>query len=208
MINNVFRRRVCAWGWVAALMGILLAGSAARAGDFIWIEGEAAQSRTTTPHPWWYDKVKRDQLSGGSFISHWNDKQMGEAAYVVNSPRAQNYVFWVRANPVGTRLSYQLDDGAWTLIDMKAPVETINIAEDGKIDLRFIAWVKVGNVKLAKGSHRVAFQMHSENNNHGLLDCFVFGLFSRCMCVCSSLLMKFLPLICRQREAFYLTNLV
>ena len=58
---------------------------------------------------------------------------------------------------MATKLSYQLDGGAWQLIDMKSPQENINIADDGKIDLRFIAWIKVGTVKLAKGaaSHQV-----------------------------------------------------
>ena len=57
----------------------------------------------------------------------------------------------------------------------EVPRENINIAEDGKIDLRFIAWIKVGTVKLAKGAHSIKFKMHSDNNNHGMLDCFVFA---------------------------------
>ncbi len=32
----------------------------------------------------------------------------------------------------------------------------------------------MGAVKLAKGAHRITFKMHSDNNNHGMLDCFVF----------------------------------
>jgi hypothetical protein len=128
-----------------------------------------------TRHPWWYDKVKRDQLSGGDFISNWNDKQAGEATYSVQAPTDKEYVFWVRANPVGTKLSYRLDGGAWTLIDMKNARDTVNIAEDGKVDLRFIAWVRVSMVELTQGAHRVAFRMFSDNNNHGMLDCFVFA---------------------------------
>lgn len=50
----------------------------------------------------------------------------------------------------------------------------VNIADDGKIDLRFIAWVRVGTVRLEAGRHRVAFKMHSDNNHHGMLDCLVF----------------------------------
>ena len=45
------------------------AGPRARAADSIWIEGESPQSQTMTRRLWWYDKVKRDQLSGGDFIS-------------------------------------------------------------------------------------------------------------------------------------------
>jgi hypothetical protein len=158
------------------LVGLLAfcAGLQAQAVDYIWIEGESAQSQTMTRHPWWYDKVNKGQLSGGDFISNWNDKQPGEATYPFQAPAEKDYVFWVRANPVGTKLSYKLDEGDWRLIDAKTAQESVNIAEDGKIDLRFIAWIRVGTLSLSRGLHRIKFQMHSDNNNHGMLDCFVF----------------------------------
>ncbi len=146
-----------------------------RAADYIWVEGESPQSQTMTRHPWWYDKVKKEQLSGGDFISNWNDKRPGEATYAFRAGAAGEHVFWVRANPVATKLSYQLDGGPWRLIDMKSPQDNLNIADDGKIDLRFIAWIKVGAVKLTRGEHSIKFKMHSDNNNHGMLDCFVFA---------------------------------
>ena len=174
----------------AALLAVW-AGPIARAADTIWIEGESPQSQTMTRHPWWYDKVKSDQLSGGDFISNWTDKQPGEATYAFRANAGGEYVFWVRANPAATELSYQLDGGtaslaaggtaslaaggSWRPIDMKSPHENINIADDGKLDLRFIAWIKVGTVKLTKGVHSIQFKMHSDNNNHGMLDCFVFA---------------------------------
>ncbi len=139
------------------LFATLLAGWAgprAGAADSIWIEGESPQSQTMTRHPWWYDKVKRDQLSGGDFISNWTDKQAGEATYAFRVSAGGEHVFWVRANSAATKLSYQLDGGPWQLIDMKSPQENINIADDGKIDLRFIAWIKVGTVKLTEGGHQ------------------------------------------------------
>jgi hypothetical protein len=168
--------RLDAWAatWCAAAVLILAAFTGSSA-DYIWIEGEAAQAQTMTPHPWWYDKVKRDELSGGDFISNWNDKQAGEATYALQAPADKDYVLWVRANPVAAKLSYQLDGGEWTLIEMKAAQDTVNIAEDGKVDLRFIAWIRVGQVKLTQGAHRVAFRMHSDNSHHGMLDCFVFA---------------------------------
>jgi hypothetical protein len=163
--------------------------AAAGAADSIWVEGESAKSSTMKRHPWWYDRVKKDQLSGGDFISNWSDKP-GEATYAFAVPAAvgathgvaqgealpRPYVFWVRANPVATKLSYKLDDADWTLINLGANQSgNVNIAEDGKIDLRFLAWVKVGTVKLAKGDHAIAFRMDSGNNNHGRRDCFVFA---------------------------------
>ncbi|HLX60200.1 MAG TPA: hypothetical protein VKX17_02850 [Planctomycetota bacterium] len=144
------------------------------AADFIWIEGESAKSNTVTRHPWWYDKVKTEQLSGGDYISNWGDKP-GEAIYEFTADADRNDTFYVRANPVGTKLSYKLDAGDWTLIDFAGNQDNqINIAADDKIDLRFLAWAKVGAVKLSKGAHTIAFKFHSDNNNHGMLDCFVF----------------------------------
>jgi hypothetical protein len=86
------------------------------------------------------------------------------------------YHFWIRANSVaGSRLSYKLDGGAWTEIDPGKAVENVNIASDGKPDMRFISWINAGQVQLASGTHRIAFKFHSGNNNHGGLDCFVFS---------------------------------
>ena len=174
MRQKMNRGRVCS----ALILGLTLFApglAAAATGDFIWIEGEAAKSSSMKRHPWWYDKVKNDQLSGGDFISNWSDKP-GEATYAFAAPASKEYVFWVRANPVGTRLSYKLDSADWALLNLGAnQVGNINIAEDGKLDLRFLAWVKVGTVKLAKGDHSIAFRMDSANNNHGMLDCFVFA---------------------------------
>src|SRR5579862_3739584 len=93
------------------------------AADFIWIEGESAKSNTVTRHPWWYDKVKTEQLSGGDYISNWGDKP-GEAIYEFTADEDRNDTFYVRANPVGTKLSYKLDAGDWTLIDFRSEEHT------------------------------------------------------------------------------------
>ena len=61
-------------------------------------------------HPYWYDQVKRDQLSGGDLISNFHD-QPGEAVYRFTAPSAGEYELWVRANPVQAKLSYRLNDG-------------------------------------------------------------------------------------------------
>ena len=157
-----------------ALVASLLVPSAGSAA-WIWVEGEKPSQSTMHRHPFWYDQVKRDQLSGGDFISNWHE-QPGEATYTFTSASAGEYEFWVRANPVQTKLSYKLNSGPWTLIDLESgQQETSNLAEDGKIDLRFLAWARVGKVALTKGSNSVRFQMASANMNHGSLDCFVFS---------------------------------
>lgn len=157
---------------LAAFLG---SGLPVQAADYIWVEGEAPESQTVVRHPWWYDKVLKPRLSGGDFISNWSANQPGEAAYSVQVAAGKEYVLWVRANPVATKLSCSIDNGEWKLIDMESDRERVNIAEDGKIDLRFIAWIRAGAFKLAGGNHRIRFRMHSENNNHGMLDCFVLA---------------------------------
>ena len=160
------------WGLAMAALGLVSLARGAGAAP-IWIEGEHPTRSTVTRHPWWYDKVHTDQLSGGDFISNWSDAP-AEAEYAVAAPKAGAYDFWVRANPVGTKLSYRLNDGAWTAIDLeKDQRENMNLAADDKPDLRFIAWEHIGNVTLRQGANTVTFRFESANHNHGMLDCFV-----------------------------------
>ncbi|MFO0930421.1 MAG: hypothetical protein U0736_25900 [Gemmataceae bacterium] len=158
-----------------AVTAALVAPTGATA-ETIWVEGEKPVKATVNRHPWWYDQVKRDQLSGGDFITHWNDKRPGQIEYRVTVKEGGRYEFWARTNPVQTSLSYQLNDGKWVAITTdKDAVGSVNIAADNRIDLRFLAWVKVGPVELKKGANTVRFWMDSKNNNHGMLDCFVFS---------------------------------
>jgi hypothetical protein len=145
--------------------------------DVIWIEGEAAARSTVTRHPFWYDKVKTDVLSGGAWISNFSREKEGSAEYDFNVLTEDTYAFWVRANPIArAQLSWQLDGGPTTPIDFKEQRGGQNIAEDNKPDMRFIAWVKAGAVKLAAGKHTIRFVFGGtpENSHHGGLDCFVF----------------------------------
>jgi hypothetical protein len=140
------------------------------------VEGETPAVNHMNRHPWWYDQVKRDQFSGGDFISNFDKDKPGEAEYRFNAPEAGEYEFWVRANPLMARLSYALNGGTETLIDLNREKRgEINVAADGKPDLRFIAWSKAGKVALRQGENTIRFTMTSENNHHGYLDCFVFS---------------------------------
>ncbi|WP_337177525.1 hypothetical protein [Paludisphaera sp.] len=165
---------------VGAWRGILLAAATmvapiAALGQTVWIEAEKPTRAAVTRHPWWYDKVRKDQLSGGDWISHWSKDKPGEVEYAFEAPAEGSYAFWVRANPVGTILLYRLDRGPWTPIRMdRDNLDRANVAADGKNDLRFLAWKRVGDVKLTKGRHAVAFRMNSQNNHHGAIDALVF----------------------------------
>jgi hypothetical protein len=161
---------------VSVVLAISCLGSLARA-ETIWVEGEKPTKSTMNRHPWWYDQVKKDQLSGGDWISNFAEKkEPGEAEYTVAAAAGGPFEFWVRANPTATKLSFRINDADWKAIDFgKNSRDATNIASDGKLDLRFIAWVKVGRVELRRGSNTIRFRMHSDNNNHGGLDCFVLS---------------------------------
>ena len=120
----------------ALLLALPLAAAHAAS---VWIEGESAVKSTMHRHPWWYDKVKKDVLSGGDWISNFG-KESGEADYSFEIPEQDDYTFWLRANPLNSRVSYQLDGGTWTEINLGDKRGQQNIAEDNKFDLRFIAW--------------------------------------------------------------------
>ena len=59
--------------WVAA--AFVLVGAPAARPATIWIEGEKPARHTMNRHPWWYDKVKRGQLSAGDWISNFSKEK-------------------------------------------------------------------------------------------------------------------------------------
>lgn len=156
-----------------ALAALVLPTSAQ--GAVIWVEGEKPARASVQRHPYWYDQVKRGEFSGGDFVSNWGDK-VGEVSYRANAPAAGEYELWVRANPIQSKLSCRVNDGKWTPIDVeKGGRDAVNVAADGKPDLRFLAWANGGKVTLRKGENVVAFRFESGNNHHGYLDCFVLA---------------------------------
>lgn len=162
----------------ATVLGSLLScalalGALSAADDFVWVEGEAATSRTVQLNGWYADAVKKDQLSGGAWISNFSDKADGHAGYDLTIPADGDYTLWVRANVIGAALSYAIDGGAAVEINTGKGVDVVNIASDGKPDLRIIGWLNGGSVKLKAGKAAIAFTMHSGNNHHGGIDCFV-----------------------------------
>ena len=84
-----------------------------------------------------------------------------------------DYVLWVRGNPVGSLLSYRVNDGTWSKIDTSRALDVVNMAADDQNDLRYLGWMRGGVVPLKKGSATVSFKMDSAVNHHGAIDCFV-----------------------------------
>lgn len=152
------------------LLALLALAAIAHAAS-IWIEGEVPAQSTAKKHPW-YDSVKRDLLSGERWLSHYGD-EAGEATYAVEVKEAGTYVLWARLNPVASQPRWRLDDGPWAPVDSKEARQQQNISGDGKIDHRFIAWVKIATLPLKTGQHQIAFRFEGGASNSGGLDCFV-----------------------------------
>jgi hypothetical protein len=155
-----------------SLLAVILPLSAAPApGAEVWVEGETAATSDCTRHSW-YDSVDRESLSGGDWLSHYDPQRDGSAEYVVEVPEAGSYRFWLRANPLGT-MKYRVDGGEWRPVGFADSRDRKNVAADGHLDLRFLAWTRLDPVKLAAGSHRIAVRFESENAHHGGLDAFL-----------------------------------
>jgi hypothetical protein len=145
------------------------------AADYVWIEGEAAPQHSMRPQGW-YDRVNKENLSGGEWLSHFAGGAPPVATYPFSIDQAGEYHFWLRCNPVADpRISYQVDDGGWQPIDLGTSIQRVNIAADGKPDIRFVGWVQVGLLPLKTGRHALQFRFESSNNSHGAIDCFVLS---------------------------------
>lgn len=154
---------------------VLLQTSVSAQEGLIWVEGESATKQSTSKHPW-YSAVQREQLSGNDLLSHFNDEKGAEATYQLAVTTPGNYEFWIRANPIQASLSYSLNNGPKAAIDLtKSKRDEINIAADNKPDLRFLAWIKVGNVALRNGNNELTFYFESAKHHHGYVDCFLFS---------------------------------
>src|SRR4029079_16409246 len=68
--------------------------------DSVWVEGESASSPTGVGNPWYSDAVRKEQMSGGGWLSHFSATAAGEARYDVSIAKDGDYVLWLRGNPV------------------------------------------------------------------------------------------------------------
>lgn len=143
------------------------------AAEVVWVEGENPSRGQGHPHSWYSDAVQKGALSGNAFLSSFTDKGDTEVDYDVTIPADGDYTLWARVNTVQASVSWRQGTGAWQPADLSKAVDNLNIANDGKPDLRFLAWVKIGKLPLKAGKTSIGFKLHSANNHHGALDCFV-----------------------------------
>ncbi len=144
-----------------ALLPLLLLPRAAAA-EVLWIEGEAAGRHTFNQHGWYSaSDVHLDWLSPGSpgerdgaWLAHFtNQDSTPEATWDLAVAEGGRYTVWLRTNPYRVRLAWRLDDGAAQEPDLEADArERLNLIVP-RIDIRFLAWVAVGEVELTPGTH-------------------------------------------------------
>jgi len=160
--------------------------SPARASETLWIEGESAGSHSFNKHSW-YTKtdVRLDLLSPGKpsgakgdWLAHFSNAGAGaQATYNFTATEGGEYTFWLRCNPFRTAAAYKLDGGAAKTIDLISDRrEYLNLVNP-KIDLRFVAWIKVGKVTLAKGAHTLTIVVSKDpgyDKGHAGIDALVF----------------------------------
>lgn len=138
--------------------------------EFVWLEGEAADQQDTTAHSW-YGDFRTHNLSGGDMAHHWDAKKPGNLTFTIEVEDGGEYDLWLRANPTQTTLRYQLNDGSvHTVPENVATMGVINVAGDGQVDLRFLAWMNLGEVELKPGRNQLSITFDSKNNHHGMLD--------------------------------------
>ncbi len=153
------------------MLAAVLAAAAAAPAATIWIEGENPDSKTTHRHGW-YDRVKKDGMSGKEWLSHYHGSKAGEATYRFTAPAGGEYTFWWRGNTSRSAVSWSLNGGEFVEMDPSDKRGEYMISD--KPDHRSLAWVKVGRVTLREGENTVTFRFHSKISNHGGVDCFVF----------------------------------
>jgi len=152
-----------------SLLSLALVAATAR-GESIWVEGEDAARKSVVKHSW-YDVVKKEGMSGGEWLSHY-DARPGTAEYRFVAAKAGDYSFWWRGNPFNAKVAYRLNGGKPVELDFADRRGEFMVSATP--DHRFLAWVKAGKVPLKEGANAITFTFHSDTANHGGIDCFLF----------------------------------
>jgi hypothetical protein len=155
--------------WLAAMLACGIG-----AAENVWLEGEEAKSNDFVKHNW-YDAVAKESFSGRQWLSHYDAAKPGTAKYEFESKEGGEFVFWLRCNYFACEMDYQLNAPDWKPIDCREKNLRDGLMVSAKPDHRFIGWVKVGKVTLAKGANALAIKIHSKLANHGGIDCMVFS---------------------------------
>lgn len=153
---------------------ILLSLPLAATEAWVWIEGEAAISSNFKPHNWYSDQVKQDLLSDGKWLTTFDGPANATASWTVELPSDGLWTLWLRANPIQAGLDWRLDAGAWQTVAVDQAQDSLNLASDGKPDLRFVAWMKCGSAEVKAGQHLLEVRTTATLNHHAGIDALLF----------------------------------
>ena len=154
------------------LLGVMLWAGAAHGEEVVWVEGESAFLDNFNNHGWYGgDNVARDRLSPGTpgsvdgdWLVHYSPGgEEAEATYALDLTEGGQYTLWVRANGFNPNLSVSVAGQARTPVDTHDIYEHVNIL-DGAIDIRFLAWFKVGTFEMDAGRQTVVFHVGPGEN--------------------------------------------
>jgi hypothetical protein len=158
------------------------------AGSFVWIEGESSSQTSFNRHNWYGDDGLRMNLlspgtpggQDGDWLAHFSDGPTeAEAEYRFDITQSGSYAFWLRASAYQVRMWYSLDDGPRVDIDSDSdPREYLRLNDPSgpnPIDLRFIAWFRLGDLDLDAGAHRLRMglaprRLNGNEMTHGGID--------------------------------------
>ena len=176
-----WRSRLARIGAILPL--VVLAGAARPAAsqpagaDFVWIEGEDAESSSFNRHGWYSrDGLRLTQLSPGEpdgapgdWLAHFsNGPTQPEASYRFALAEAGAYRLWLRASSYQVRMWYRLNGGPRQDIDSDSdPRETLRLNEPPAIDLRFVSWFDLGELSLSSGPQQLSIGLEPRRVNGG-----------------------------------------
>ena len=142
-----------------------------------WLEGEDATRHGFNGHSWYCcDGVRTDLLSPGEperregeWLSHYaNDGRGVSAEWSLGVERQTPFTVWARASSWNTRLWWEVDGRDRREQDMAAdPHEYFNLLEPGRIDIRFLAWQKLGETALSGGRHTLTIGLEGHPSRNG-----------------------------------------
>ena len=148
-----------------ALLVATVFSTAARADEFIWIEGESSTDTDFNRHGWYEGGSRLDLMSpgevettDGAWLAHYSSGDPTNTAYAsydFTVSEGGTYTWWIRLNPIMASYSYSLGPALPTVMDVRDYRELVNLVgpvNDPGIDIRWLGWVKAAEFSLPPGA--------------------------------------------------------
>jgi len=161
---------------MTTLLISLLSLSSAHAEEFVWIEGEDADSSEFNQHSWYCCSGTRTELlspgspddpdNPGDWLAHYdNDGSDGSvtASYSFEVSEGGSYDLWIRAGCYRVGLAVSVDGGESQSLDTDNTCrEAFNMVWPS-IDHRYMGWLKGPQLDLDAGSHTLEVEMSTHD---------------------------------------------